>query len=134
MQLKGEIHLGRKVSGLRKIVKDQKSNSILFVTQHGGVGVLIETNKKTEIIAEQTTALISKRLPWQAGLSPIHGIYYPKVHHNYSWRKLPNKPKKNISYYPDVMLFLEMPMIVQQKLVQELGLSLRDFRKFTNYL
>ena len=60
MQLKGEIWVGRKVSCLKKITINGKSNSVVFLTQHGTVGLLTETNRKHEIFAEEITSNISK--------------------------------------------------------------------------
>ena len=60
MQLKGEICVGRKVSWLKKITIDGKSNSIVYLTQHGTIGLITETNRKHEIFAEAITTTFKK--------------------------------------------------------------------------
>lgn len=81
---------------------------------------------------EKVIESISKRLPWQGGLSPLHGGYYPKVNSNHGWRKLVRKPKKNISNYDEFIAFFELPMSIQQNLISEFGLTLKEFKNLVD--
>lgn len=134
MQLKGEVNLGRKVTGLKKITIGDKSKSILYVTQQGTVGVLIETKKKLEMISEAMIETLSMKLPWQGGHSPLHSLYFPKVYYNQGWRKIAKNSKRNISCYSEMMLFHELPLSVQQRLIANLNMNLIDFKKITNII
>ena len=114
MMLKGEVYMGTKVTGLKKIIKNGKSNSIVFVTQNGRVGILKEVEKKRELLNETLLEYISNSLPWQGGLSPLHGSYYPRLNFNHGLRKISYTPVKNISKKEEAFLFYEMPITIQK--------------------
>jgi hypothetical protein len=128
MKLTGDISVGRKITGLKKIGKENRSSSVLYVTQQGSLGVIVSISRTQEIVAEMGLELLSMKLPWQSGLSPLHGCYYAKNSNNNGWRNVVQKNKRNISYYNDLALFLELPIFLQNKLSNEMGLSIGDFR------
>lgn len=134
MKLVGEINLGRKVTGIRKIIKKGESNSLVYITQHGSLGVVASLTKKNEMIIELGLDAMSMKLPWQSGLSPYHGSYYSQNIHNNGWRKIARKPKQNMSLYNDLILFQELPLFMQLKLVSGLGVSINDFKNIISTL
>ncbi|CAI2359116.1 unnamed protein product [Moneuplotes crassus] len=114
LQLSGEIYMDMKVTALKRIPTGLDSSSILFVTQNGKIGVFSQIDKKRELYNETLLDYISHFLPWQGGLSPIHGSYYPRLNYNHGLRKLSIKPVKKISNFEESFLFYELPLFIQR--------------------